>query len=146
MAHEALLGNSTIFDPHSGQWINERFQRIAEIIHDLSENLALVWIPLDQRLDNDTQPYGVMHRNPQTGEEYIFMYIAEEELDERVIARILESRTDTLNERLDSFATAQELVRLKEQQDKYEQMHDMARSMWNSPLHNYRLNGRTLRL
>lgn len=146
MAHEALLGNSTVFDPHSGEWINERFQRIAEIIYDLSENLALVWIPPSERIDNDTQPYGVMHRNPQTGEEYIFMYLSEDELDERVVARILESRSDTLTQRLDAYQTAQELVRLKEQEDKYAQMHDMARAMWRSPLHTYRLNGRKLHL
>lgn len=146
MAHEALLGQATVFDPHSGEWINEKFQRIAEIINDLSENLALVWIPPAQRQANDTQPYGVMHRNPATGEEYIFMYIPEDELDERVIAKILDSRSDTLMERLNNMETAQELVRLKEQQDKYEQMHDMAKSMWRSPLHNYRINGRTLHL
>lgn len=146
MAHEALLGNSTIYDPHSGQWINERFQRIAEIINDLSQNLALVWIPESERQNTDLQPYGVMHRHPQTGEEYIFMYLREDELDERVIARILESRTETALERLDHMDTARELMRLKEQQDKYEQMHDMARSMWNSPLHTYRLNGRKLSL
>lgn len=146
MAHEALLGNSVIYDEHSGEWINERFRRIAEIIHDLSEGLALVWIPPSERIEGDVKPYGVMHRNPATGEEYIFMYIAEDELDERVIAQILESRTDTLMDRLDKMEAAKELVRLKEQEEKYEQMHDMAKSMWRSPLHNYRLNGRTLHL
>ena len=144
MAHEALLANSHQFDPHSGQWINEKFQRIAEIIHDLSQNLALVWIPPSERTDSDLQPYGVMHENPATGEQYIFMYIAEDELDERVIARILESRSDNLLDKLNRMEDAKELLRLKEQSEKYEQMHDIARSMWRSPLHTYRFNGRKL--
>jgi hypothetical protein len=144
MAHEALLGNSVVFDPHSGQWINERFQRIAEIINDLSENLFLVWIPESERHDNDLQPYGVMHRHPQTHEEYIFMYLREDELDERVIARILESRSDNLLERLDHMETAKELLRLKEEADKREQMNDIARSMWKSRLHTYRHNGKKI--
>lgn len=145
MAHEALLANSHVYDPQSGEWINEHFQRIAEVIHDLSPNLALLWIPQSERDDPSAPPYAVAHTNGQ-GEQYIFMYIQEHELDERVIAKILESNSDTLLERLDKMEAAKELLAHKEQTDKYEQMADMARSLWKSPLHYYRLNGKVLHL
>lgn len=145
MAHEALLANSHIYDETSGQWINEKFQRIAEIIHDLSPSLALLWIPPSERQEGDADPYAVMHTN-HAGEQYIFMYIKEEELDERVIAKILEADSDTLIERLNKMEAAKELLRAKEQEDRNAEMADMARSMWRSPLHSYRHNGKVLHL
>lgn len=72
------------------------------------------------------------------------MYLREDELDERVIARILESRSDNLLQRLDHMETAKELLRLKEEADKREQMNDIARSMWKSRLHTYRHNGKKI--
>lgn len=142
---EAFLKQAKVYDPHSGEWINERFQQIAEIIQDLNPNLFLVWIPESMRTDTDLEPYGVMHRQPD-GSEYIFMYIKENELDERVIAKILGSRSDNLLEQLEKAEAAKKLVELKAQAERMAENHDRAKSMWRSPFHTYRLgNGRKLR-
>lgn len=141
---EAFLKQARVFDPHSGEWIHEKFQHIAEIINDLNPNLFLVWIPESMRTDTDLTPYGVMHRQPD-GSEYIFMYIKENELDERVIAQIMESRSDNLLQKLEHMENAKKLVELKEQAERMEDVHDRALSMWRSPLHTYRYNGKKLR-
>lgn len=143
--HEALLANSHVYDPTSGEWINQQFQRIAEMIHELSPDLALVWIPPAQRAETDIAPYAVMHTG-RDGEPYIFMYVQEDELDERVIEKIIASSSDSLLERLHKMDIIQQKMRQDEQRERMEQNLDIAKSMWKSPKHTYKINGRTYHL
>lgn len=145
---DALLANSHVYDSESGEWVNARYQRLAEIIQDLNPNLFLVWIPPVMRTDNDLQPYGVMHRQAD-GSEYMFMTLTEQEIDNdaAVLAQIFESQSDTLETRLQNMEAAKELIRLKEEMERREEMFDKAKSMWNSPKHYYKdENGRVLHL
>lgn len=145
MSTGALLANSHVYDPASGEWINEKFQRIAELIHELSPELSLVWIPPSERADTDLEPYAIAH-SPLGRETYIIQYIKEEELDERIIENLITSSSDTLLERLHKMDIIREKMRQDEARERLEQSADIARSMWKSPLHTYRINGREYHL
>lgn len=145
MSNGALLANSHVFDPGSGEWINEKFQRIAELIHDLSPELSLVWIPPAQREATDLEPYAILH-SPIGREPYIIRYIKEEELDERVVHDLVTSSSDTLLERMHKIDVINEKMRQDEARDRLEQSMDIAKTMWKSPLHTYRINGRKYHL
>lgn len=136
MAHEALFANARTFDPGSGEWINENFQRIAEILYDLNPEIRLMWIPESRRTATDLTPYAVAHMK-EGHEPYIFMYISEDEMDERVIARILGSQSDTLLERIDHQEAAAELLQAYEAEQRQGQAIDIAVSMARSNKHHY---------
>jgi hypothetical protein len=145
MSTGALLANSHVYDPHSGEWINEKFQRIAELIHELSPELSLVWIPPSEREATDLEPYAICH-SPLGREPYIITYIKEDDLDERVIENLVTSQSDTLLERMHKMDVIREKMRLDEERDRMEQSKDIAKTMWQSPLHTYRINGRKYHL
>jgi hypothetical protein len=138
MANEALLANSHVYDPDSDSWVNENFQRVAEIINDLDPTLRLLWIPPAQRLATDIEPYAVAQMR-WGFEPYIIFYVKEEELDARVIAKLFDSRSDDLNAKIDHMEAARKLMEAKQNEERLAEIGDRAYSMWHSPKHYYEL-------
>ena len=82
---------------NDGHWVNEAHARIAELINEYDPTMELVWIPPEHRVKNSNEaPYAVRH-NPPNAEPYIIFYIAEDELDHRVLARIYRGDTTKHN-------------------------------------------------
>jgi hypothetical protein len=129
-----------IADPISGQFVSEKHARIAEIIQDYNPNLELKYLPAAVRTIADLgKEFCVIHRDPETFAEYVVMYVAEDDLDHRVIATLFDmdsSRTD-IEARLTNLETAAELVRMKEKMDIEEERRDKITSILKSPLHTY---------
>lgn len=142
------LGDRLLVDPESGHFISEKHQRIAEIIHDYDPNVHLVWIPPRDRTNSeDEMPFAIIH-TPPGKPEYIVFKFKEEELDERILARLWSNDASKNNPMayLEALEAAQQAVDYKKRLEMEEERKDIARSMFNSPLNYYRYNGKKLRL
>lgn len=129
-----------------GHFVSEKHERIAAMIKDFSEDLSLVWIPPENRQVGDTTPPFAVCCTPRDREPYIVFTIKEDELDERVIARLINgdnAHTDPL-----AWAQAQEdadeAYRLKKQMDKAEERQDFIRTVVGSGKHSFKHNGRII--
>lgn len=129
-----------------GHFINEKFARISEIIHDFDERLQLVWIPPENRTKNDTEPpYAVLHTAPD-GQQKIVLLIKEEELDERVLQKLFlgdTSKHDVLAQ-LEASELATEVLRNKELMEKAEWRKDFVSTVVGSHKHSFRHNGKVI--
>lgn len=138
----ALLGANHVFDAESGEFINSKFQHIAEIINDWNPELFLLWIKPKDRAPGETHPYAIQHRPSNGNPPYIVKFVKEEELDHRLIAELWQmgEATKDINGYLDKLNAAQEAIRLKEQEEELLDTLDRMHSAFASPLHTYRLS------
>lgn len=128
-----------------GHWVNEKFARISEIIHDFDPRLQLVWIPPEGRTAFDTKPYGVLHTSDQ-GLQKMVMYIKEDELDERVLAQLFlgdTERHDVLA-RMEAQELAERITRNKEKMEEAEARQDFIKTVVGSHKHSFKHNGRII--
>lgn len=129
-----------------GRFVSEKQERIAAMIRDFDENLQLVWIPPEHRHENDTAPPFAIVCTPRDREPYIVFTIKEDELDERVIARLING-DNTKNDPL-AWAQAQEdadeAYRLKKAMDKAEERMDFVKTVVGSNKHSFRHNGKII--
>jgi hypothetical protein len=138
------LGDKIPLATPEGYFISAEHQRIAEIINDYDSDLYLLFIPPAKREPGD-KPYAIMHQPPGKAP-YIAMY--SDTCDERLLARLFENdarRHDILS-RLEAEELAQKLTEAKRRQDEADAKADIAKSMWRSPLHTYKHNGKKLDL
>lgn len=135
------FGNAHILQP-DGNALSVKHQRIAEIINDLDENLRLAWIPPDQRSAFDKHPFAICHF-PSDKEPYVVMTFGEDEVDERLIAKIImhDTRQGFTIDKLDAEYRAHLLMQAKDRMEEAEERHEFAETVWKSPLHVYRHNG-----
>lgn len=128
----------------SGHFVSMEHSRIAEIINDYNPDLYLLFIPPARREAGD-KPYAVMHQ-PEGKAPYIVAYY--DDCDERILEHIFMNDTTRhdIMARLEAQELAQQLVEAKRRQEIAEANADMAKSMWRSPLHTYRHNGKKLDL
>lgn len=122
--------------------LSVKHERIAEIIRDLDPNLELCYIPNEARSVFDKHPFGVRHKNG-----YMVMTMPEDEVDERVIAKLIARNTATTNVlgELEAREAALRLVMLKEQMEIQEEKREFAHSVLRSPKSTYRHNGMVFR-
>lgn len=138
------FGNAHILEP-DGNALSVKHQRIAEIINDLDDTLRLAWIPPDQRSAFDKHPFAICHFPANGQEPYVVMTFAEDEVDERLIAKVIsrDTRQGFSIDKLDAEYRAQKLLEAKNAMEEYEEAHEFAKTVWKSPLHTYRHNGVT---
>jgi hypothetical protein len=145
-----LLGAGYEVHPDTGEFVNSDFMRIAEIINDYSSmpgspELYLSWIrPTDRETAEDlSHPYAVIQILPN-GQHVAIFTLREDELDHRVIARIMagdQSKSDVFAQ-LAKDKDAQELLKLKRKQAEIEQAIEFQRDVLKSPLHTFKHNGK----
>lgn len=149
MRTHPILGADHIYDPESGRFVNQKHRRVAEIINDYNQDLWLCYLPPESRRPEDVEPFAIVHR-PANGNEYIVMTCREDEVDERLLARLWSAdQTRPGNDALkylEAKDRAAEALRLKEMMEKREEMHDQAHTLFKTPLHTYRMNGKKLNL
>jgi len=104
----------------NGEWVNEDFQRLAEIVKDYDEYLELRWIPPGQReTDADKKnPYCII----DTRSNYIVLFASERDTPESILARLFQSdnKHGSVLDRIDAENAAKEAFRLKEKMDEEE--------------------------
>ncbi len=129
-----------------GHFVSEKVARISEIIRDFNPYLQLVWIPPENRTETDTTPpFAIMDTTPGK-EPYVVFTIKENELDERVLAKLFQgdlAHNDVLA-RLEAEEKAATVLKLKEQMDKAEERKDFVKSVVGSGKHSFRHNGRII--
>lgn len=135
-----------VYDQDAGVFVSQEHQDIATIIQDYNPELHLVWIrPQDRTTAEDRKfPFAVMHM-PRDGEPYIVMQIRENELDQRVLARIFEadqSKGDPLA-KLNAHNQAAQVLKEYRRAQEVEELNDLHETILKSPLHTFRHNGKT---
>lgn len=130
--------------PIGDRWVSEKHVRIAEIIQDYDPTLELVWIPPEHQTAIE-KPFAIIHRPPGL-KPYFVMYIAADELDERVLARLFRgdlTRTKPLDS-LEAMEKADQVMRAKELMDKQEERRDFIKTVVGSGKHSFRHNGKII--
>ena len=125
-----------------GGSLSVKHERIAEIIKDLDETLELAYIPEDQRSAFDAHPFAVIQR-PVGAPPYVVMTMPENEVDHRVIAKLIArntGKTDVLGQ-MDAENAALQLVNYRQMMDEHEEKQDFMKSVITSPKHEYRHQG-----
>lgn len=143
-----LTNNAHIYDSETGYFVSQKHQDIAEIIHDWNPQVHLVWIPPDKRTEKEDRefPFAVIHHQ-NDGQQYVIFKIRENELDERVLARLWasdNSKNNILSE-IEAQEAARNAVKLKRQMEEMEEAKELAASIAKSPLSRYKHNGITYR-
>jgi hypothetical protein len=137
------LDNIPLATPE-GYFISAEHKRIAEIVNDYDQDLYLLFIPPARREPGD-HPYAVMHQ-PEGKAPYIAAYF--DECDERILEHLFlnDTRRHDMMAKIEAQELAQQLVDAKRREDIAAEKADMAKSMWRSPLHSYKHNGKKLDL
>lgn len=123
--------------------LSAKHERIAEIIQDLDPTLELVYIPAEVRSVFDKHPFGVRH-SPRDGRPpYLAMTMPEDEVDERVIAKLIKRDTHrgSVIDELEAHENAMRLVQYKQKLEDMEEKREFAHSVLKSKKHTYRHNG-----
>lgn len=126
----------TYIPTDDGQWVSEKFERLARVIKDYDPNLELRWIPPAKRTREDKKPFCVVHFNPQNGAEYVVLHASELDSPEDILARLwgADSKTGDVLAKLDIHNDAAEALRLKDQQDRMAEATDRAEFLHRSPI------------
>lgn len=129
-----------------GHFVSEKVAHISEIVRDFNPNLQLVWIPPENRTEGDTvPPFAIMDKTPGT-EPYIVFTIKEDELDERVLAKLFRgdlTKHDVLAE-IEAGEKAREVMDLKRRMELAEERQDFIKSVVSSGIHSFKHNGRII--
>lgn len=100
-----------------GQWVNEHFARLAEIINEYDPALSLQWIPPGQRNEEADRknPYRIF----DTRSNSVVMFASELDTPEGILARLwgADNTKNSVLENLDANNAASEAFRLKERMD-----------------------------
>jgi len=139
-----ILENSHVLDPETGKFVSVEHQRIATIIQEYDPDLYLAWIPPDKRSFDDTQPFAILHKQPD-GRMYVVRKVKEGEVNSDLIAWLWmndSARQGTdLTGRLEAQDAARRAVEMKRQIQKDDERRDFYKSVLRSPLNTYRHNG-----
>ena len=131
-----------VADPVSGQFVSEKHMTVATIINDYNPNLSLVWIPPAARAEFDKgHEFAVIHTDPEQYKQYVVMYVGEDEVDERLLAKLWMNdtrRTDVLA-RLEFEDHARAMIEEKAREEAAAQRIDTVATVMKSPLHTYKM-------
>lgn len=134
------FGNATVLDGNNG--LSVQHERIAEVIRDLDPDLELAYIPDGMRSSFDKHPFCVRHKNG-----YVVMTLAANEVDHRVIAKLIKRDTSkgSVIDAIDAESAAFNLVNAKAKLDDMDEKRDFAHSVLKSNKNVYRHNGQVYR-
>lgn len=103
-----------------GQWVNEHFARLAEVIKDYDEALELQWIPPGQRTEeaDKKNPYRIIDSRSNS----VVMFASERDTAEQILARLwgADNQQGSVLDRIDIENAAAQALKYKEQMDEAE--------------------------
>lgn len=127
-----------------GRFISAKVSRVVELVREYDHRLDVKWIPPNLRGDGD--PAFAITEKLRDGSEVVAFYVQnEEDFDERVLARVIDS--DNTQNNVGARVEAQNAaVRLMAEQRRREEVAayaDFAGSVIRSRKHTYRHEGRS---
>lgn len=131
--------------PHSdGRFISAKVSRVVELVREYDNRLDVKWIPPNMRGEGDAA-FAVTERLRDGSEVVAFYVQTEEEFDERVLARILESDNEVNNvgARVEAGNLAVAAMAEKRRREEVAAYADFAGSVIRSRKHTYRHNGQS---
>lgn len=128
------------FTVADGQWVSEKFERLASLIQDYDSNLELRWIPPDKRTRDDKEPFVVFDKISNT----IVLYAKEQDEPHLILAKLwgIDNAHHSVLEKLEIQERAQKALDMKRWMDEQEEMANLAYFFKQSPLHTIRHNGK----
>lgn len=131
-----------LLDAESGSALSVKHQRIADIISDYDPSLELAWIPPRDRTAFDKEPFAIVH-NMSNGNRYVVMTVPEDEVDERLVAKLfmINNVNGNVLDRVEALDAAARVVKLKEKMERDEEARELAHSVLRSQKSVYRHNG-----
>jgi len=139
------LGTATfVLDPVSGRALSAKHQRLAEIIKDYDPDLEIMWIPPENRGERDQNKEFAVVCRPPGRQPYVVMRVAENQMDESVLAALIirDNNHGNVLDRLEACEFADQVMQAKEDHENYLERQDFMRSVLKSPLHTYRHDGK----
>lgn len=110
------------YDPDLGEFVSDVHVHLAAIIHDYKPTFSLVYIPKKDQSGFE-KPWAIVERDPRFGE-HIIRYLSVEEMKNpaAVLAWLFEGDqdkqgTNTVLQRIENQARAQQLLELKRRED-----------------------------
>lgn len=123
-----------------GQWVSEKFERLASLIQDYDPNLQLMWIPPDKRTREDKEPYVIV----DTRINQVVLHAKEQEEPHLILARLwgIDNKHHNVLDKIEIQEKAKKALDMKAWMDKQEEAADLAYFFKQSPLHTIRHNGK----
>lgn len=148
MSHP-LLGSTYHYHADAGRFINEKHERIAAVIRDYDPELELAWIPPENRDSTDTQPFCILHNNPN-GTRVPVSFWREDQIDERLVEWCFENdfkkhNPDDIFDRVQAQNLAQRLVQRKKYEEEAAERWEFGEFRLKTPLHSFKHNGEIFR-
>lgn len=133
-SNAVVLGQNNVLVKH---------ERLAQIINDLDDSLRLAFIPEGQRSVFDKHQYAVIHTPRNGAEPYVAMTIPDEEMDHRVVAKLIKRDTHrgAVLDEMEAQEAALRLVNANDALEEAEEKRDLAEHVIKSPLNTYRHGG-----
>jgi hypothetical protein len=147
MPNLAELGsaNAYVLDPMTGYFISSEHQRIAELIAEYEPALRLVWIPPDQRMQNEEYPFAILH-SPADRNPYIVRKVKQHEVNSELVAWLWmndQARNGKAPlQRIKAIQDAEQALTMKRVEEQKAEMHDFASSVLRGKNY-YKHNGKT---
>lgn len=127
-----------------GRFISGKVSRIVELVREYDHRLDVKWIPPDLRASGD--PAFAVTERLKDGSEVVAFYVqSEEEFDERVLTRLIESDNahGNVGARVEAGNLAARAVAEKRRREEVAAYADFATSIIRSRKHTYRHNGQS---
>ncbi len=122
-------------------------RRVAQVIREIFPEVRLVRLESLHPSFNEKKPYALIHE-PNLLPAYVISTFAESEVDERLIAWIVENNMQDPNSkasRLKILEMANKALNAKHELELMEEKRDMMKSMMASKKHEYRHGGKVLK-
>lgn len=122
-------------------------RRVAQVIRDIFPEVRLIKMDSLHPEFNPNKPYALVHE-PNLLPSYVISTFAESEVDERLVAWIVENNMQDPNSkasRLRILEMANAAMNAKHEVELLEERKDMMKSMMKSNKHEYRHGGKVLR-
>jgi hypothetical protein len=122
-------------------------RRIASVIKDIFPTVRLLRLDAFHPSFSPERPYALVDE-PNLAPAYVIKTLAESEIDERLIAFLVENNMADPNSKVNRLAIlemAQKAVEAKREIEWLEERKDVMKSIMKSKKHEYRHNGKVLR-
>ncbi len=124
-------------------FVPQRIVQLVEAIRDYSPELNVEWVPPRARKPGQAA-FAIKHYPTDGNPPYVIRYVKDEDsFDERILMGIIQGDQRVNNVNISDYEAwdqANQLLAKQKQLDAIEEAHDIARSVFGSPLHEYRVN------